>query len=233
MVVRIVQHDQIDARIAQLARMTSNDPLVFHNIVAGLGLAPIVRAASPFRMLRIGRQNLRHVERPLLGAVVIVRNEIEHADHPVSLARSALVEAGQRAAQRVGRRPRIGPKILRRRRKRLGRSRPQSKRPQAASDRQYAYFQKNRPTHLYQKFGLIVQFGPHRNRRLVDHLIPIVDADNVLGELEYFVLSIRPESLKYEPCRLASARIGLVVHEAPHADPQAALGRWSNQPCIW
>lgn len=62
-VVRIVENDQIDTRVGEHPRMTADDPLVLHDVVTRFRLSPVMDAAAPFRVHRIGLQYLGHVIR--------------------------------------------------------------------------------------------------------------------------------------------------------------------------
>ena len=107
-VVRIVENDQIDTRVGEHPRMTADDPLVLHDVVTRFRLAPVMDAAAPFRVHRIGLQYLGHVIRAVFRPVLVVGYKIEHRHRAVRFTRTALRITGQRPSERIGSHPRIG-----------------------------------------------------------------------------------------------------------------------------
>ena len=95
-VVRIVENDQIDTRVGEHPRMTADDPLVLHDVVTRFRLSPVMDAAAPFRVHRIGLQYLGHVIRTVFRPVLVVGYEIEHRHRAVRFTRTALRITGQR-----------------------------------------------------------------------------------------------------------------------------------------
>ena len=122
-----VEDQRIDPRVVEHRAMPPDHILAVGHIISQFGFPPVMKCPRrpPLRVLRIGRQKLRDVERPRLP-VLPEPQEIKNPHRPVRPRLAAFGPRCQRPAQPVGRHPGVAVQIPRRLRRQ---SRNQRKAP--------------------------------------------------------------------------------------------------------